>query len=133
VTMSQDELLREMRRLKACKKALDYVTEHPSGSAERIWLDCERADWLLFGAALAGVDRRQLVLAAHACTRNLWTNRVPDDIDELDSAEAAEELAGVAYAAAMIEPSVDAALRHMAGLVRELISWSSVEEALNDR
>jgi hypothetical protein len=52
----------------ACDEALAWVGERTAAEA---WLECPRADWLLWYAARVGVDRRRIVLAACDCARSV--------------------------------------------------------------
>ena len=50
----------------ACGDAVEWVGKR---SATRAWKECQRGDWMLWGAVKAGVDRKAVVLAACACAR----------------------------------------------------------------
>lgn len=52
--------------LGACKEAVQWVGDRPLHLA---WRQCERGDWMLWLAAMAGVDRKVLVFAACQCAR----------------------------------------------------------------
>ena len=51
----------------ACTDAIAWVGKRRN--AQKAWDECPRGDWLLWYAALKGVDRKVLVLAACACAR----------------------------------------------------------------
>lgn len=55
-----------LREHDACEDAITWLGDRDDATA---WRECERGDWLLWGAATAGVDRRLVVRAACACAR----------------------------------------------------------------
>lgn len=52
--------------LGACREALCWVGDR---SLTNAWHECERADWMLWGCVIVGVDRGLVVRSACACAR----------------------------------------------------------------
>jgi hypothetical protein len=55
-----------LTELDACQEGLRWVGDR---SLAKAWIECERADWMLWGCTMVGVDRRLVVRAAGACAR----------------------------------------------------------------
>ena len=66
-----------LRALRASDEAQEWADARADESAYDLWRSCPRGDWLLWLATEAGVDRRQITLAACACAR-LVLDLVPD-------------------------------------------------------
>ncbi len=64
--MINEELRKWLDQREACSGALEWLGTRGLATA---WGECDRGDWLLWLAGMAGVDRRRLVLAACACAR----------------------------------------------------------------
>ena len=81
--MTVATLLRHMSRLDACEEATEWVQGLPADMpASDAWQRCERADWLLWLAGRAEVDRKLVVLVACDCARlalPIWQKRYPED------------------------------------------------------
>ncbi len=92
--MTVAQLLRHMARLSAREDATEWVQVLPTDMpAAEAWAQCERADWMLWLAARAEVDRKLVVLVACDCARTalpIWTKRYPDDGRALAAIETAE-------------------------------------------
>jgi hypothetical protein len=73
-------VLEILRELDACDSALAWVAARPSATAEALWAECPRGDWMLWLVARAGVDRRLVVLAACDCAEPAL-EYVPDGED----------------------------------------------------
>ncbi len=65
--MTKKQLLAHLTQLSACNDARKWVES--AGSVNVMWRDCKRADWMLWIAARAGVDRKLIVTVACACAR----------------------------------------------------------------
>lgn len=64
-----DEILRD---LAAPREIIEWVRKMPSADAPRTaWIDCPKADWLPYVAALRGFDADAVVRAACACAVEL--------------------------------------------------------------
>jgi hypothetical protein len=68
--MTKQELLEKMSSFDACEDATRWV-ESVDGTADEIWVQCERGDWLLWYAAHATTDRKPLALAAALCAEQV--------------------------------------------------------------
>jgi hypothetical protein len=64
--MTKDELLQHLWKLGACVEAVGWI-EQTNGAPNDLWRKCKRADWMLWLAARADVDRKQAVLVACDC------------------------------------------------------------------
>ena len=156
-TRTREHLLRRLRRLGACESAREWAATRTS--AEAVWTECERGDWLLWLAARAGVDRREVVLAACAVARTAlqyvrageerpriaietaerWARGEASIADvraaaaATATATAADAAAAAAYAYAAYAAGARRAslLSSSAALVRERIPWPVVEAALS--
>src|SRR5512141_427970 len=71
--MRPDEFAAVLRRLGACQEAREWAA---GKSLDEVYSQLERADWWLWLAAKAGVERKRVVLAACACARTAL-KRVP--------------------------------------------------------
>ena len=155
--MARMDLLTALERVRACDDAKAWLqgerARKPNAlkSQER-WDACERADWLLWLAAKANVDRKALVMASCACARlalkyvPAWESRPLAAIEMAErwcrgEATLAEVMAvrdacwrscGVAASASYV--ASDAAGSEMrkacANEVRKRIKWSDVERGL---
>jgi hypothetical protein len=65
--MTRPEFDAALIRFDACSEAVDWTREHPKLTPARLWATCQRADWMLWLAGRAGIDRKLLVLAACDC------------------------------------------------------------------
>jgi hypothetical protein len=72
--MESVELAKTLRRLGACREAREWAK---GKSLAEVYEALHRADWWLWLAALVGVDRKRVVLAACACARTAL-KYVPD-------------------------------------------------------
>ena len=63
--MTTDTFVAHLTRLRACAEAVDWARTQPD--AKTAWGACQRGDWMLWLAGRAGVDRKQVVLAACDC------------------------------------------------------------------
>ena len=63
---TQTEFQTYLASVGACPDAKVWAAQR---SAREAWAECERADWLLWWAATAEIDRKLLVRAACACAR----------------------------------------------------------------
>jgi hypothetical protein len=152
--MGRADLLEFMLTKRACHEATEWVEQTP-GSPQELWESCPRGDWMLWLAAKAGVDRKQIVLAACTCARLALEHVKPGETRPLAAIEAAEKwargeegvtldqvrkAAAAAYAAAAYAAAADAdaadarkqTLAQCASLVRQHIVcvWTAVESAL---
>lgn len=114
--MSAETLYDALDAAGACGEALEWVRARPTLTAQELWDNCPRGDWLLWWASRAGVPRPTLVLAACACARTVLPYVPPGEdrpLRAIATAEAwargegttkAEVLAAatVAYAAAAV-------------------------------
>jgi hypothetical protein len=67
--MTRVQLINRLGELDACTESRHWLHGITERSAKQCWESCERADWLLWVAARANIDRNALVLAACACAR----------------------------------------------------------------
>jgi hypothetical protein len=66
--MTKQDLLSQMSDLGACSDAVNWVSIQ-DGTAQEIWDRCERGDWMLWYAAKAKHDAREVGMAACLCAR----------------------------------------------------------------
>ena len=64
-----------LQRFNACSRAQIWAQ---GKSLQQAWKQCQRGDWLLWLAARAGVDYRQVVLAACDCAEQAAPHWTPD-------------------------------------------------------
>ena len=135
------EFQRYLKSIGACAEACLWCGER---TAEQAWLECERADWLLWWAGRAGIDRKLLVRTACQCARRAL-RFVPDgESCALRAIEAAEawcdgqaSIDEVRAAAADADAAYDAATaakksEHLAmcTVVREMIPFDAIQREL---
>ena len=66
--MTNDEVVTWCEKHRACDKAIIWMKRH-GGNLAALWGDCERADWMLWFAAMRGCKRELYVIAACKCAR----------------------------------------------------------------
>jgi len=66
--MKKAQLLERLDQLSACEGAVAWVRRY-DGSPSQMWAKCNRADWMLWLAAKADVDRKTIVTIACLCAR----------------------------------------------------------------
>ena len=87
MTENKTEFQRYLLSVRACAEAREWAGAR---NARQAWDECERADWLLWWAAMAGVDRKIVVKAACQCERRAL-RFVPDgEMRPLRAIETAE-------------------------------------------
>jgi hypothetical protein len=59
--------IEKLEKLGPCEDALDWAAAQPT--AQVAWESCHRGDWLLWTAAMVGVNRREVVQTLCACAR----------------------------------------------------------------
>ena len=112
--MDKSELLDILKTHKACGEAIKWVVSHPSDSAETIWSECDRGDWMLWMSAKIGVDRKMIALAACGCARSVL-HLVPVGEDRPRIAiETAEAWAAGIATLAEVRAAADAAYAYAA-------------------
>src|SRR5574337_1368569 len=74
----------------ACSEAREWASDR---TAECAWEECQQGDWLLWWAAMAGVDRKALVLASCACARLALPHVTAGELRPLKAIEIAERWA----------------------------------------
>ena len=93
--------INHLSEISACSDAVAWVKSTRCRVLETAWKKCERGDWMLWYAgkksgAVGDEKRKQLVLAACACTRlalPIWEKRYPDDKRVRDCIDTAEKWA----------------------------------------
>jgi hypothetical protein len=154
--MDNAKLKTWLKSLGACCASLEWVGNR---ALETAWTECPRGDWLLWLAAKAGIDRKQLVMAACATAREALQfvpageNRPRIAIETAEAwcrgeatieqvrearlnayAAAAAAADAAAYAADAADAAAARAKRRqeIADAVRAVVPWSLVERALGE-
>ena len=65
-TETRTEFNRQLNMIGACSEGVDWVGNR---TLEEVWRDADRADWMLWLVAKAGVDRKNLVTCCCAIVR----------------------------------------------------------------
>ena len=92
------DMLARLNDLGACADAVEWAAT-TKGTPAQLWARCRRADWMLWIAARASVDRRLVVLAACDCARTALPHVPPGEDRPLRAIETAERWAKRAIAA----------------------------------
>lgn len=70
MAMKRDTLLRTLCKLGACDDSIEWIKSTDFKTAQEIWDNCPRGDWMLWLAGRCpSVERKTLVRCAVACAR----------------------------------------------------------------
>lgn len=146
--MKKAQLLERLDQLSACEGAVAWVRRY-DGSPSQMWAKCNRADWMLWLAAKADVDRKTIVTIACLCARRALKYVKQGDkrplvaiktaeawvagkamIKQVRAASYASYTAATSYAADAAGPSKTKELKIMSKIVRKHIKWSDVAKGL---